>query len=153
MNHKFQPVPVAEAVTVVTAAAQATKDCHYCGEQILVAARKCRHCGEILDVALRAAEEAKTMARHHHQPLVINNNASSSSAASAAASAGTFGATLIRSFVRFIVITLCLIFFGIISAVGGASEAGVVIMSLGLMMLIVGVPIYLLRDVWRVFFG
>ncbi len=32
---------------------KATKDCPYCGEEILAKARKCKHCGEILDEALK----------------------------------------------------------------------------------------------------
>lgn len=38
-------------------------DCAFCGEEILTKAKKCKHCGEVLDVALRAAEEAKSEAR------------------------------------------------------------------------------------------
>lgn len=33
----------------------ATKECPFCGEQVLTVAKKCKHCGEILDVALRVA--------------------------------------------------------------------------------------------------
>ena len=154
-QNKFQPVPEAEAVMVATAAAPTMKDCHYCGEQILVAAKKCRHCGEIIDVALRAAEEAKALARGPYQPLVINNNVSSSASASAAAAAnaGAYRRSLLRSFIRFIVISFGLIFLGVFMTVGGAKDAGLVTTGIGSLLLVVGVPIYLIRGVWRVLFG
>ena len=66
-QNKFQPVPVMEAVQVATRTPEA-KACPFCGERIQFAAKKCRYCGEILDVTLRAAEEAKSLAR----PLTSN---------------------------------------------------------------------------------
>lgn len=44
---------------------QATKDCPFCGEQVLAVAKKCKHCGELLDVALRAAMAAAPQVVHH----------------------------------------------------------------------------------------
>jgi hypothetical protein len=37
---------------------EATKNCPYCGEQILAVARKCRHCGEYLDPIARLQANA-----------------------------------------------------------------------------------------------
>ena len=34
-----------------------TKDCPYCGEDILAKARKCKHCGEFLDDSLKAQQQ------------------------------------------------------------------------------------------------
>jgi hypothetical protein len=41
----------------------ATKQCPFCSEPVLAAAKKCKHCGETIDVALRAAEESERAAR------------------------------------------------------------------------------------------
>ncbi len=150
-QNKFEPIPYTPAVAVATAS-PATKECHYCGEQVLVVAKKCRHCGEILDVALRAAEEAKTIARSN-QPLVINNNVSSSAAASAVAGGAIARASLLRSFIRFLVISFSLIFFGIVFTASGAHEFGAVLGIIGFLLLMVGVPIFMLRGVWHILFG
>jgi hypothetical protein len=98
-QNKFQAVPVMEAVQVPTMTPEA-KECPFCGERVRAAAKKCRYCGEIIDVALRAAEEAKSLARTHQQPLILNNNVSTSSsaAASAAASAGPRRSSLSQEF-------------------------------------------------------
>ena len=119
----------------------------------MVAAKKCRHCGEILDVAWRAAEEAKVMARSQHQPFVINNNVSSSSVASAATAANGHRKSLLRSFIRFIVVSFGLIFFGAILAGSGAEDFGTFLAGIGGMLLVIGIPIYLIRGVWRILFG
>jgi predicted amidophosphoribosyltransferase len=55
------------------------KACPFCGENVLQSARKCKHCGETLDVALRAAEEAKQMARRSDRPNVYMNAGGGSS--------------------------------------------------------------------------
>jgi len=34
-----------------------TKECPYCAEEILVAAKKCKHCGEFLDDELKKNSE------------------------------------------------------------------------------------------------
>jgi hypothetical protein len=34
-----------------------TKDCLYCGEEILAKAKKCKHCGEFLDASLRSERQ------------------------------------------------------------------------------------------------
>ena len=95
------------------------------------------------------------MARVHHQPLVINNNVSSSSAAPSAVfvNVGAYRRSLLRSFIRYIMIMFGLMFLGGILAASGAKDAGVVTSTIGLTMLVVGVPIYLIRGVWRVLFG
>jgi hypothetical protein len=151
--NKFQPVSEVPSFLVATAPSPPTKECHYCGEQVLASARKCRYCGEVLDVALRAAEEAKSMVRNQAamQPLVINNNVSSS--ATAVVHGGAVRTSLMRSFIRFIVVSIGLILFGSFLAAGGAPDAGVVLAGLGGLLLMVGVPIYLIRGVWRVLFG
>lgn len=66
-----------------------TKDCPFCGEEVLAVAKKCKHCGETIDVALRAAEEAKRAAEKSssQQPLVFMN-AGGAAASSSAASSG-----------------------------------------------------------------
>jgi predicted RNA-binding Zn-ribbon protein involved in translation (DUF1610 family) len=43
--------------------ARRMKECDFCGEQVLATAKKCKHCGETLDPALRAADEAKRLAK------------------------------------------------------------------------------------------
>jgi hypothetical protein len=40
-----------------------TKPCPFCGQQVFQVALQCQHCGETIDVALRAAEEAKRIAK------------------------------------------------------------------------------------------
>jgi len=42
---------------------ESTRECPFCAEPIKAHAKRCRHCGETLDPALRAAEEAKTLAK------------------------------------------------------------------------------------------
>jgi hypothetical protein len=44
--------------TQATPPQKETKDCPFCGEEILAVAKKCKHCGETVDVTLRAAEES-----------------------------------------------------------------------------------------------
>lgn len=147
------PAPVAAPIP-----APATKDCHYCGEQILVTARKCRHCGEILDLALRAAEEAKQMARDQaarNQQLVINNNNNVST--TAVASATAFVAVprrdrLARSCIAFVLFCLAIVAFGgMLASVG--HDAGWTLVGLGVALLFIGVPIYILRFTLRAIFG
>lgn len=36
-----------------------TKQCPYCGEEILVVAKKCKHCGEFLDDNLKKERKGK----------------------------------------------------------------------------------------------
>jgi predicted RNA-binding Zn-ribbon protein involved in translation (DUF1610 family) len=51
-----------------------TKDCPFCGEEVLAVAKKCKHCGETIDVTLRAAEEARRAAERASQgPIVVVN--------------------------------------------------------------------------------
>ena len=38
-------------------ASPATRECPFCGEEILAKAKKCKHCGEFLDAALRHMHE------------------------------------------------------------------------------------------------
>jgi predicted RNA-binding Zn-ribbon protein involved in translation (DUF1610 family) len=61
-----QPALPVQAVPEVLASRRAVdyKDCPFCGEEVLAAAKKCKHCGETLDVALRSAEEARRIAQH-----------------------------------------------------------------------------------------
>jgi TM2 domain-containing membrane protein YozV len=49
-----------------------TKDCPYCGEQILAVARKCKHCSEFLDETIRPQQqiEATTTVHLHQHPQV-----------------------------------------------------------------------------------
>ena len=51
-----------------------TKNCPYCGEEILAGAKKCKHCGEWLE---EATPPVKVMPTHSEQkvsqPIVINN--------------------------------------------------------------------------------
>ena len=51
------PLEIVESKPIVD-----SKDCPYCGEQVLAVAKKCKHCGETLDVDMRAAEEDKRLA-------------------------------------------------------------------------------------------
>jgi hypothetical protein len=60
------PPAVASATAPAGLSARATKACLYCGEEILAAALKCKHCGEFIDPAMRAAEEAKEIAKLAH---------------------------------------------------------------------------------------
>jgi hypothetical protein len=53
--------------------------CPFCEESVSDTAKKCKHCGETLDVALRAAQEAKELARSHRngsnqQQVVIHQS-------------------------------------------------------------------------------
>lgn len=67
------PAPVIAEVVKQSAAAD-SKDCPFCGEQVLAVAKKCKHCGETIDVALRAAEEARRAAVNQGQtPMVFMN--------------------------------------------------------------------------------
>lgn len=48
------------------------KECPYCAETILLAAKKCKHCGEILDPQMREIENLKKQINNN--PVVVNNN-------------------------------------------------------------------------------
>ena len=52
------PKPAAQSETE-TPPEPETKDCPYCGEQILTKAKKCKHCGEILDALLKRQRQAE----------------------------------------------------------------------------------------------
>jgi len=52
---------------------QPTKDCPFCGEQILAVAKKCKHCRETLDVVLRSAEES-LRSNNRQQNVYVNQN-------------------------------------------------------------------------------
>jgi hypothetical protein len=149
---KFQPVLMGEAVMVATKVAD-TKECPYCSEQIQATAKKCRHCGEILDVALRATEEAKSLARDRHQPVIVNNNVSTSSSAAAAAYAGGRQRSLLRSFLRFIFVSCIVLVGGIISGLSGYTVLGGGLIVLFAFMLVIGLPIYAVRFFMRMLFG
>lgn len=43
---------------MTTATIVETRECDFCGEDVLVKAKKCKHCHETLDPAMRKAEEA-----------------------------------------------------------------------------------------------
>jgi DNA-directed RNA polymerase subunit RPC12/RpoP len=151
-GNKYQPIPVTGDGQVATIAPDG-KQCPYCGEHILAVAKKCRHCGEIIDVALRAAEEAKSLARDRHQPVIVNNNVSTSSSAAAAAYAGHHRKSLFRSFLRFIFVFCVVLVGGAIIAGSGHTQLGTVLSAAGALMLIIGIPIYAVRCFMRIFFG
>jgi hypothetical protein len=151
-QNKFQPRPVMAATRVATMTPDG-KDCPFCGERIQAVAKKCRHCGEIIDVALRAAEEAKLLARTRQQPLILNNNISTSSSAAASASTGYRRASVFRSFLRFVAVSCVLLFGGVIVLGSGHTQLGAGLTMLGATMLIIGIPIYLVRFIMRIFFG
>jgi hypothetical protein len=69
------PAPVVEVTPIIAKPASLpAKRCPFCAEEILLDAKKCKHCGEIVDVALRAAEEAKSLAvRSHSAGNVLTN--------------------------------------------------------------------------------
>lgn len=135
-------------------AAAESRDCDYCGEAIRATAKKCRHCGEVLDPALRAAEEAKRLATHARtgDPVIINNNVAASAAASAVAIAGG-RASLLRRFRQFLGLVLLLFVGGVGLVVSGLDTAGAAMIMVGALLFIVGLPIFLLRGLWRMLFG
>jgi len=66
--------PQPPSISEVTPPKQQTKDCPYCGEEILAKAKKCKHCGEILDVALKrkrqvAAHRSRASSQTRSQPV------------------------------------------------------------------------------------
>jgi hypothetical protein len=153
-QNKFDPTTTMEPPRFAAVVPEG-KDCPFCGERVQAVAKKCRHCGEIIDVALRAAEEAKTLARSHHQPLIVNNNVSTSSSAAAAAvaNAGYGRNSLVRSFIRFCVVISITLFGSLVAGgTGHTSLAGALIVACALMLLI-GVPVYAARFFLRILFG
>lgn len=56
------------------------RDCPFCGEPILPAAKKCKHCGEMLDPVLRSLEDSRRAAAqspvvmHVNQQVVVPGN-------------------------------------------------------------------------------
>ena len=151
-KNKFQPASMSEFVAVAAAEAD-TKRCPFCSEQIQSAAKKCRHCGEILDVALRAAEEDRSLARSRQEPVIVNNNVSTSYSASAVAYAGHHRKSLLRSFLRFIFVCFVALIEGAIVAGTGHPQLGTGLSVVGALMMIIGVPIYAVRFLIRMFFG
>jgi hypothetical protein len=151
-QNKFEPTTTMEPPRFAAVVPEG-KDCPFCGERVQAVAKKCRHCGEIIDVALRAAEEAKSMARSRQQPLIVNNNVSTSSSAAAAASSGHGRRSLFRSFLRFAAVSCFFLFGGAIVAASGQNSIGMGMSILGASMLLIGVPLYAARLFLRVFFG
>jgi len=58
-----------------------TKECPYCGEQVLAVAKKCKHCGEIIDVTHRLAQEAKRASERRPANVYMNAGGGAASAA------------------------------------------------------------------------
>lgn len=137
----FAPIPIAELVTVP---GPGTGACEYCGEAIQPTARKCRHCGEILDPMLRAAQEAKGRAT-----VVVANHVTASAIATPAG-----GRSLQRQFGRFMLVAVGLCVLGVVTSLASANRPGVGpapgigLFAIGMMMIIIGVPIFLFRGLW-----
>ena len=83
----------------------------------------------------------------------MNNNVSTSSSAAASASAGHRRASLFRSFLRFVICSCIPLFGGVVVAASGSRNLGVAMSVLGTLMLIVGIPIYVIRFFMRILFG
>lgn len=66
-----------------------TKDCPYCGEDVIATAKKCKHCGEILDVVMRDMEQLKK--GKSDSPMVFMNAGGGGGGASAASAASSNG--------------------------------------------------------------
>lgn len=126
------------------------KVCEYCGETIHLAAKKCKHCGEVLDPALRSAEEAKRIALSGNNQVVVTNNV----AASASATAGEVRRSLMGQIVRYAIVTAgC---FVLAFALGGASETpvfGMFFLAVGLLLVVVGIPYFIIKSAARFIFG
>lgn len=157
---RVEPAPPAAAPPpeprVLHVEPRTTKACDFCGETIQLAAKKCRYCGEVLDPAMRAAEEAKRLALSGggHQPIVVNNNVSASAAASAVASGDMARRrSLFRQFVRFLIVATVMFIGGGIWYAQAGAPLGAVLMVLGLLMIVVGTPIFMIRGVWGWIFG
>src|SRR5215207_5318449 len=129
--------PAAAIVAHVQAAPPATaqgtqkKLCLYCGEEIQSVALKCKHCGEILDPALRAAEEAKVIARQQSAPNINVNTAVSNVIGGVAAPR--------RGFSRLIPVGILLFVAGFVVSMSSATPgADAALAGVGMLTMVVG---------------
>ncbi len=115
-----------------------TKNCIYCGEEVLKAAVKCKHCGEFIDPAMRAAEEAKAIAKAKHQQAPIINVNNAVSTVTAVPLVGIIGERR-RILSRLLVIGFACMIVGGGLGVGGQRDAGSLFGAIGVLLFLLGI--------------